>query len=252
MLTEHRCESLPALHQALLHWSQELLQRALRDELQDRLQDGLAPQDRQPPQHQKPISVLLSGGNTPLPYYRELAQAVLPWDRIYLALVDERWVDRDDALSNERAIRAAFAANPAALQNFTGMKGAAGSATTGTEACNMRYSQLPWPPTLGVLGLGADGHTASLFPQAEGLEAALNAPQFCVPINARPTEVTGSCTERMTMSLEALLQSRHIALVFTGQQKWQVYQIARQHEDTRLPVSLVLQRAKSLDVFWCP
>lgn len=229
MLTEHRYESFAELQKALLDWSQDLLQQALERE--------------------QAVSMLLSGGSTPLPYYRELAKSTLPWDRIHLALVDERWVDVNDISSNERAIREAFAPNAMALRNFTGMKSELKSAAV--DDCNARYARLPWPPTLCVLGLGADGHTASLFPEAMGLHAALHAEQFCAAINAQPTVVTGNCTERMTMTLWALLQARHIAFVFTGPQKLKVYEAVSQREDLQIPASFVVSRAKSLDVFYC-
>ena len=100
MPTEHRYESFAALEQALLHWSQDLLHETLR--------------------HQQRISLLLSGGNTPLPFYRALAKTALPWQRTEVALVDERWVDTTDVMSNERAIRAAFADNALILRKGTG------------------------------------------------------------------------------------------------------------------------------------
>lgn len=197
------------------------------------------------------VSLLLSGGRTPLPYYELLAKAKLPWQRIHLALVDERWVDSSNPASNETCIRQAFRDNDIALRNFTTMKTPASRASVAVAECNMRYMSLPWPPALGILGMGSDGHTASLFPHADGLEQALNSTAFCAAIAASESAVTGKYTERMTLTLMALLQCEQLVLFITGEDKWHVYQQARLRETLELPVSYVLARAQKVDVFWC-
>lgn len=203
-------------------------------------------------QVQSTATLLLSGGRTPLPFYAHLAQQPLPWQRVQLALVDERWVPTTHAASNERALRQCFAGNDIALQNFTGMYNGALHAAQAVDACSQRYAALAWPATLAVLGMGSDGHTASLFPGATGLEAALRTRNYCAAIDAVPSASTGDCTERMTLSLHALLQCRQLVLLIQGDEKWQIYQRAKQRADSSLPISLLLQQTQAIQVFWSP
>ncbi|HTQ99805.1 MAG TPA: 6-phosphogluconolactonase [Candidatus Acidoferrum sp.] len=229
---EQRFDTAAALQQALLAWSIKCIEQDLRE--------------------RSAISLLLSGGRTPIPFYCWLSQTDLPWQRIQLALVDERWVPVEDGASNEGAIRAAFFDNSTALAQLVAMKTTAAHAVNAVAECNDCYATLAWPPTLAVLGMGADGHTASLFAGAHGYEAALTSTAFCAAIEAKPSAVTGACTERMTLTLNALLQSRRIALLISGDDKWQVYRKALAAENPALPVSMVLRRAAAVEVFWSP
>lgn len=232
MLSEHCFESAAALLDALYANCLPLLQQAL-------LQSEKA-------------TLLLSGGRTPLPFYKQLAAAALEWQRVQLALVDERWLPVDHADSNEGAVRRCFAGNTLALRQLTGMYSGGISPAGAVADCNARYAALTWPASIAVLGMGADGHTASLFPAARGLDSALTTRDYCAAIDAIPSAVTGSCTERMTLTLHALHQCRHVLLIITGDEKWKVYQRAKQHAEKSLPLSLVLQQAQSVQVFWSP
>lgn len=201
-------------------------------------------------------SLAVSGGRTPEPLYRSLAQAKLAWERIDVALVDERWVPVDHPASNAALIRRSLIQARAAAANFIGMKNSAPSASLGQALCNEAYSSLKLPFDLTLLGMGDDGHTASLFPHAEGLSAALDPENsaLCAPIIAQPSAVTGENIERMTLTLSALLQSRQIWLLLTGETKWEIYQRATQATDILgLPVSAVLnQELCPVKVFWAP
>ena len=199
------------------------------------------------------VSCFLSGGNTPRPLYSRLAVAALPWQHIHPALADERWVAVSNPASNEGLLRDCFRDNQIFLDKLCGMKDAAEAAELAESACSARYAALPAPYSFSLLGLGADGHTASLFPHAEGLAAALESPAFCKAIKAQPSAVTGPNIERMTLTLASILKSRRIILLFTGHEKWQVYQDALHcHDREALPASAVLQQtATPVHVFYC-
>jgi len=199
-------------------------------------------------------SVLLSGGSTPLPLYRALGQADLPWSQLHFALVDERWVDESDAASNARAVRESLfnAAGSAAGAQWVTMKTAHLHALDAQPEVERRYRQLP-PVALCVLGMGADGHIASWFAGAEGLDHALHGDDFCAAIMAQPSSVTGSHVERMTITRRLLARSQHIVLLFTGDEKWRTLALAKRGPATNaadLPVRALFDLKQPLDIYF--
>lgn len=204
---------------------------------------------------QKPsATLLLSGGSTPAPLYRKLSSADLDWGKISVALVDERWVDPASEASNERLLRETLLVDRAASANFTGMKTNHRTPFDGITECNTRYAALPSPYSACLLGMGPDGHTASLFPGAEGLIAALDSGQYCAAIRAIRSDVTGEQVERMTMTPWGILQSRRLILLISGNDKWEVYREACQSGATpELPISqFIHQQRVPLEVYWAP
>lgn len=223
-----------------------VLQATLIEQLQQDLRD-----------HEH-VSLFLSGGTTPIPLYRQLAATALPWQRVEIALVDERFVPVTDPASNEKLLRENMLRDCAAVAGFTGMSVASideqHTLALVLKACNDEYAQLPHPYSAAILGMGADGHTASLFPDAEGLDDALDDRQFCAAIHARSSPATGSVTERITMTPWALMQCRRFYLLFTGDEKKVVYEKAKTTADPHsLPVAFFLQQQHvPIEVFWCP
>ena len=117
------------------------------------------------------------------------------------------------------------------------------------HAASQRLATQPWPLDVAVLGMGEDGHTASLFPGAAGLAQALHASgpvAWTRPLNAPHA--------RLTLTLPALLATRELVLPLLGPAKLRVYQQARLHADDHLPISLLLhqhqahQRLHAIDV----
>ena len=94
------------------------------------------------------------------------------------------------------------------------------------------------------------------FPHAHGLEAALNpeSKKLCAAIIAKQSEVTGTATERMTLTLNGLLQSRHLMLLITGEEKLKVFREAQAGNDVAaVPVRAVIQQEQvPLIVYWAP
>ncbi|WP_439133993.1 6-phosphogluconolactonase [Pseudomaricurvus sp.] len=226
--------------------SREALLNALYDDVMTCLSSDL--------QEKGQATALLSGGSTPGPLYERLSHADLEWSNIHVALVDERWVEPDHAASNEKLLKNTLLQNKAASAQFAGMKNAANTPFEGQSDCNRQYDVLPAPYSVCLLGMGGDGHTASLFPHAEGLTEALDSQQLCAGILANKSEVTGDNLARMTMTPFALLKSRKIVLLITGDDKWIVYRQARENSEIlSTPVSVFLQQNDvDIDVYWAP
>jgi 6-phosphogluconolactonase len=102
-----------------------------------------------------------------------------------------------------------------------------------------------------LLGLGTDGHTASLFPGALGLDAAFDdAAKTCVALTALRSDVTGDEIERMSLSAKAIADARHVALMITGDVKKQVLEVALEPA-SELPIGR-LHKMRPFDIYWAP
>lgn len=196
----------------------------------------------------------VSGGSTPKPLYENLAQSDLAWANINVALVDERWVEPDSNSSNQRFIESSLLQHNAKSANFVPMKNAAQSAKAGLAETIEAYDNINSLWDLTILGMGNDGHTASIFPYCEGLTQALDmdSEQLLSAIIANKSEVTGDNLERITLSLAGLMKSRHLVLLITGQSKLDVYREALQSQTPQqTPISAVLQQQKvPVHVYW--
>ncbi len=201
-------------------------------------------------------SLMVSGGSTPAPLYEALAKSNLDWKNIHVALVDERWVEKQHSASNEALIHRTLLHSRAEHAPFTGMKNSTTNARTGYLETEGQYKKLPQPFTVTVLGMGSDGHTASLFPHAEGLAEALaeDNQQLTAPIMAKQSEVTGVNTERVTLTLSGLLKSERLILIITGDEKLAVFKEAMSDgpiED--MPIRALLRQNKvPFELYWAP
>lgn len=163
-------------------------------------------------------SIAVSGGRSPRPVLEALSQADLDWRKVVVTLVDERWVAPDSADSNERLVRETLLQGAAAAARFVPMKTDAADAYAGQAAVEADFAALPWPLDIILLGMGDDGHTASLFP--EGKELAEGLTSKALTIAATPPVAP---YQRLSLTAHAILQSRHVFLQISGAGKKSVY-----------------------------
>lgn len=201
-------------------------------------------------------TLLVSGGSTPAPLYEALSKTELNWKKIKIALVDERWVDPAHAASNEALIRRTLLINNAKAAEFIGMKTTAKTASSGQGETEANYRKLPQPFSLAIVGMGPDGHTASLFPRAKGLADALKPDNdnLTAAISANQSEVTGPNTERMTLTLSALMKTDRVIILFTGEDKLAVFSAAQQPGPVEdMPIRALLhQEQVPVELYWAP
>ncbi|ROQ19737.1 6-phosphogluconolactonase [Marinimicrobium koreense] len=226
--------------------SREALLAALQEDCVAVLDEALKERDQ--------ASFLVSGGSSPAPLYQRLSQIALDWKRIQVALVDERWVEPGHAKSNETFVQKNLLQHAAGQAPFLGMKNSAETAAEGLAACEQAYQKLAQPFDLTILGMGPDGHTASLFPNAEGLEEALTTDSLCSAITAHQSEVTGEYTERMTLSLAGIVNSCRLVLLITGDEKLQALRAAQGEGPVGdMPIRAVLRQNKvPVTLYWAP
>ena len=180
-------------------------------------------------------TIALSGGRSPRPVLEALAQATLDWSMLIVTLVDERWVDAETLLQG-----------PAAAARFVPMKTDAADAYAGQPDVERAFAALPWPLDIILLGMGDDGHTASLFP--EGRELAEGLATDALTIAATPPAAPH---QRLSLTASAILKSRHIFLQISGASKKAVYDRALAGGPVEeLPIRLaLLQDSVPVDIW---
>lgn len=199
-------------------------------------------------------TIALSGGATPSLLYRALASRKVDWPNVTATLVDERFVPPSATGSNEAFLRATFLQDAAARARFVGLWNDASSLEAATEEANARVRNLVRPFDVVVLGMGLDGHTASWFPQADGLDKALAADApLVVPVRARRSDVTGEHTERLTLSLRAIVDARLVILLLTGAEKRAAFEkFAGAGPIDAAPVRAVVAARPDIWACWAP
>lgn len=192
--------------------------------------------------------IALAGGKTPLPAYELLAKAKLDWKRVSIIPTDDRLVPMGDPLSNVTAIGKIFLAKGARVMPIT--SDAAADYRAAGRAADARLQDVHWPLDLCLLGVGGDGHTASIFPGPD-FDEAVNGPKDRRAVGVMPDPLPPEApVARVSLTRAAIISARAVMIAVTGKAKRDVieraindgplspYPIGRVLADAELPVDI--------------
>jgi 6-phosphogluconolactonase len=192
-------------------------------------------------------TLVVSGGRSPVAFFQNLAKQKLDWSKVVVTLADERWVPVEHADSNAGLLKRYLLQGPAAKAQFLSLYSASANLEQAAEQADRLLAELPAIDVL-VLGMGDDGHTASLFPNSPNLSDALkvDGTRRCYPMLA-PTVPH----QRLTMSRALLASAKTTVLSISGQSKLTTLSAALAGDDVAaMPIRAFLQ--PTLEIYWCP
>ena len=194
----------------------------------------------------------LPGGNTPDPVYKALLKDNgVDWSKVTLIPSDERLVPPDDPRSNRSKLAGFFAAKGATIVPLVEAADLGDYREAGRRA-DARLAELQWPLDLICLGMGADGHTASIFPGPD-LEAAVAGPKSRRAVGVRPDPMPDNApVERVTLTAAAIGSARTVMIVISGDEKRRALEQAlKEGPLSRLPIGRVIAELDAaIDIFW--
>lgn len=202
------------------------------------LADCIASQLAQHLRSNERATLCVPGGTSPAPVFETLSGTDLDWDRVTVVLGDERWVDGDHKRSNSRLLRRHLLKDKAAAAHYIDLYTGDASPDLATEALAARLAP-HLPLTVVLLGMGNDMHTASLFPGADQLAAAmaLDAP----PVMAIRAE--GAEEPRITLTRPVLAEALNIHVLIMGPEKREALERAQKLDPIKAPIRAFLDQA---------
>ena len=222
----------------------QMLEYADRETLIEKITDHLAQDLTTALQMRSRATFVVPGGTTPGPIFDLLCRKGLDWARVDVMLSDERWLPEDDPRSNTRLLRQRLLVNRAAASGYLPLYADFEHPEQGLPGLAAKLEP-HLPIAVMLLGMGADMHTASLFPGADKLKQALaaDAPAL-VPMRA-----PGAPEARITLSARVLDASDYKHIVIMGDEKRAALEQAQTLTSTVAPVCAILNDTK---VHWAP
>lgn len=192
-------------------------------------------------------SMVVAGGTTPQPIFNRLSQLHLDWPKVHVGLTDERWVRPSHADSNEHLVRHALLRNQAKSARFHPLYRDTARPSAALEGAERSINAIPRPFDVVLLGMGTDGHFASLFPGLPETKAGLDLhnPALCVAVDKQQNGYA-----RLSLTISALLHSRLILVAISGRPKRTVALQALAGASGTPIATLLSHRKDDLEFLW--
>ncbi len=220
-----------------------------RSDLESKLATEIATTLKQDIEQRGRATLLVSGGSTPVNLFKLLSETELDWTKVTVSLVDERFVPNGHPDQNGGLVKKHLLTNKAAKATFIPLVIDAANAEQNLQCVRDAFSSEPFPVSAVILGMGTDGHTASLFPDAAELEQGMN-------INGEEkliiTNPQSAPHQRITFTRPAIMDANRLFLHCYGQEKQLILKKAEEKRDYHTyPIAAFLgNTSKKLEVFW--
>jgi 6-phosphogluconolactonase len=196
-------------------------------------------------------SIAVSGGSTPKGFFSVLSQSDIDWSKVTITLADERWVPIDSDASNTRLVHENLLQNKAKEAKFFHLKQGNELTSETLADLNVAASKTLLPLDVLILGMGEDGHTASLFPCSDEITFGLDVTNDAVLLKVQPKTASH---QRISFTFASLITSKNIFLHSCGEGKKTVLTQALEGNDPfEMPIRAFLQHPSlNTQIFWAP
>jgi len=211
--------------------SREQLDESLADNISQILKSAIALKGK--------ASIAVSGGSTPKGFFKALSNKDIDWKKVTITLADERWVDINSDDSNTRLVHENLLVNKASAAKFFHLKQGAELCEETLADLNLAANNALLPLDVVILGMGEDGHTASLFPCSDQIKQGLDVTNETSIMKVEPKTAPH---QRITFSFAALKESKNVFLHLCGDNKKQVLDQALSNSNLfEMPIRAFLQ-----------
>lgn len=201
---------------------------------------------------QSKVLIGLAGGSTPMAAYADFAQATLPWQQLEFVLIDERYVPITDSQSNEANISQAFSNVKAKIGAWHGLYQHTETIEQSANLANARVKELDTALDIVIIGMGADGHIASLFIESADYVSAMDLDnhQAVVPIRF---DQQAQKIDRLSFTLAELLKAKKMLICICGAEKRSVLESSLNGNKPEYAVAQLLKYYPNpVEIFWSP